>query len=90
MTYELFHVHVTDHSSRTFALEKIGAGTKAGWCPADEFMADWKSFAQGPRNTGWSAETNTCTANVPRFAQTTGLGDTDEYDKLGIRPLQRR
>ena len=42
LDYQLFRVMPDD------SLVKVGAGTKSGFCPANQLMGDWRSFDQAP------------------------------------------
>lgn len=72
LTYELFRVR----DPETGAMEKVGAGHKSGFCPADQRFASWRHFNQAPAGSTSSDCTNT-------MGLSTGWGDIYRWQRPG-------
>ncbi len=57
-------------------LEAIGTGTKSGFCPADQLLANWRSFA----NSEPYEASSDCSSSV---ALSTGWGDVYRWQRPG-------
>jgi hypothetical protein len=82
LTYELFKV--TDATKG--ALHQESAGTKSGFCPADQLFGDWRSFTQ--RAPGDFGEGDTATGNCMSpykgaLGLTVGWGDVYRWQRPG-------
>lgn len=79
MTYELFAV--VPGNGNQVVLEPRGEGIKRGWCPGDEFIADFDRFDQAPRGSGPQTTLSACVSASPDavFGQSAGWGDIYEW-----------
>lgn len=81
MHYELLEVEASATSPRRVSLVRRDPGPKAGWCPVDEYLADWERFFQEPVGTEGGGDLTNCAQSPPRPAQTTGWGDMYEWPR---------
>jgi len=83
LTYELFRV-VGGRDGRS--LEPAGAGTKSGFCPADQLIGEWRRFTQDAPGTFGEGDTATGNCFSPTdgaFALTRGWGDVYRWQRPG-------
>jgi hypothetical protein len=80
LTYELFSVHGDE-------LEPAGAGTKSGFCPADQLMGDWRGFGQDSPGAFGEGDTisGSCygVADDGLLSLTRGWGDVYRWQRPG-------
>ncbi|MBA2608574.1 MAG: hypothetical protein H0U92_06525 [Actinobacteria bacterium] len=82
LTYELFHVD----SVETGKLTQTGAGTKSGFCPADQLFGDWHSFTQLPPGTFGEGDTAGGNCYSPQggvLGLSVGWGDVYRWQRPG-------
>jgi hypothetical protein len=83
LTYELFSVG----NPATGALTAAGAGTKSGFCPADQLFGEWRRFAQQANGTfgeGDSAAGGNCfSPSKGVLGLTSGWGDVYRWQRPG-------
>jgi hypothetical protein len=82
LTYDLFKVT----NPRTGARTKAGAGTKSGFCPADQLFGDWQSFSQAIRGDFGEGDTPTGSCFSPTdglLGLTSGWGDVYRWQRPG-------
>lgn len=83
LTYELFKVA----DPKAGGLTQTGAGTKSGFCPADQLFGDWHSFTQMPPGSfgeGDSATGGNCfSPEGGRIGLSTGWGDVYRWQRPG-------
>lgn len=82
LTYEGFEV--VDRKAGT--LEKFGAGTKSGFCPADQLFGDWFRFEQAVRGDFGEGDTPTGNCFDPQdglLGLTSGWGDVYRWQRPG-------
>jgi len=83
LTYELFRVVEGRDGTE---LRPAGAGTKSGFCPADQLFGEWRRFTQD--QTGHFSEGDTATGSCfspteGTFALTRGWGDVYRWQRPG-------
>lgn len=81
LTYELLRVEADGTT-----LTPAGAGTKSGFCPADQLFGEWRRFAQDPTGTfseGDSATGSCFSPSDGTFALTRGWGDVYRWQRPG-------
>jgi hypothetical protein len=80
LTYELFRVEGD-------TLEPAGAGTKSGFCPADQLMGEWRRFTQAPAGHFGEGDTisGSCYGATDDgvLALTRGWGDVYRWQRPG-------
>jgi hypothetical protein len=82
LTYELFKV---DNVS-TGAMKQTGAGTKSGFCPADQLFGDWNNFNQLPDGTFGEGDSASGSCFHPEGGQlglSVGWGDVYRWQRPG-------
>jgi hypothetical protein len=83
LTYELFSVA----DPATGGLTAAGAGTKSGFCPADQLFGEWRRFSQQPNGTfgeGDSAAGGNCfSPSMGVLGLTSGWGDVYRWQRPG-------
>jgi hypothetical protein len=78
---KLFHVNADD------TLTQVGAGVKSGFCPADELIGVWRSFANGEPNQVSTGDTGTGNCQNPVdgvLGLSPGWGDTYRWQRPGM------
>ncbi len=83
LTYELFRVLEGRDGTD---LKPAGAGTKSGFCPADQLFGEWRKFTQDPTGTFGEGDTATGSCFSPddgTFALTRGWGDVYRWQRPG-------
>jgi len=82
LSYDLFHA---DADGRVGA--RAGAGTKSGFCPADQLFGDWEAFDQDPAGyfgEGDSVSGGNCYSPTDGFiGLTRGWGDVYRWQRPG-------
>jgi len=79
LTYELFRVE-------DGTLTPAGAGTKSGFCPADQLFGEWRSFTQAPAGDFGEGDSPTGNCFSPTdgtLALTVGWGDVYRWQRPG-------
>ncbi len=82
LSYDLYKVD----NPATGAIHPTGAGTKSGFCPADQLFGDWNSFAQMPDGTFGEGDSATGTCFSPDGGQiglSIGWGDVYRWQRPG-------
>jgi hypothetical protein len=82
LTYELFKVT----NPATGALQAAGGGTKSGFCPADQFVGNWRTFTQrapGDFGEGDSPTGNCFSPAAGALGLTVGWGDVYRWQRPG-------
>jgi hypothetical protein len=80
LDYQLFKVEGRD-------LVKVGAGTKSGFCPANQLFGDWRSFDQSPPDA-FVGNGDSGTGNCQNFVDgvlglSPGWGDVYRWQRPG-------
>ncbi len=77
-----YYISVADPS--TGKLEQVGAGTKSGFCPADQLWGDWRSFDQGTEKPGGDSAGGSCfSPNNGVVGLSVGWGDVYRWQRPG-------
>lgn len=82
LTYELFAVD----DAKAGKLRQTGAGTKSGFCPADQLFGDWNSFTQLPAGTFGEGDSATGSCMSPEggvLGLSVGWGDVYRWQRPG-------
>ncbi len=82
LTYELFHVD----DRATGKITQTGAGTKSGFCPADQLFGDWHSFTQLPSGTFGEGDSLAGSCMSPQggvLGLSVGWGDVYRWQRPG-------
>lgn len=67
------------------ALERVGVGTKSGFCPADQLFADWSRFDQGYAKPGGDQPLGNCTSPIDGvLGLSVGWGDVYRWQRPGM------
>lgn len=80
LTYELFRV------ASPGKLERLGGGTKSGFCPADQLFGEWRNFTQraaGDFGEGDSPTGNCFSPSEGALGLTVGWGDVYRWQRPG-------
>ncbi len=77
-----YYISIADPS--TGKLEQVGAGTKSGFCPADQLWGDWRSFDQGTEKPGGDSAGGSCfSPNNGVVGLSVGWGDVYRWQRPG-------
>lgn len=73
---------VTDAATGEF--HRVGAGTKSGFCPADQLWGDWRAFGQGTEKPGGDSAFGSCFSPTDGFVGlSVGWGDVYRWQRPG-------
>lgn len=77
-----YYIYRADPS--TGALERAGAGTKSGFCPADQLWGNWRSFEQGIEKPGGDSVGGSCSSpSNGVVGLSVGWGDVYRWQRPG-------
>ncbi|MDP3857611.1 MAG: lysyl oxidase family protein [Stagnimonas sp.] len=81
LSFRLYAVH--DYASG--ALERVGEGSKSGFCPADQLWGDWYSFDQGYEVPGGDEPLGNCSSPANGvMGLSVGWGDVYRWQRPGM------
>lgn len=81
LSFRLYAVHDTASG----AMERVGEGTKSGFCPADQLWGDWYSFDQGYEVPGGDEPLGNCTSPANGvMGLSVGWGDVYRWQRPGM------
>jgi hypothetical protein len=71
--------------AQTGRLERVGEGTKSGFCPADQLFADWWKFYQGGAQPGGDSAFGNCFSPTDGvLGLSLGWGDVYRWQRPGM------
>ena len=81
LSFRLYAVHDTAGG----VMERVGEGTKSGFCPADQLWGDWYSFDQGYEVPGGDEPLGNCTSPANGvMGLSVGWGDVYRWQRPGM------
>jgi hypothetical protein len=81
LSFELYKVI----NEATGEMQRVGDGTKSGFCPADQLFADWSRFDQGDEIPGGDEPLGNCTSPVNGvIGLSVGWGDVYRWQRPGM------
>lgn len=77
-----YYIYVGDPV--TGRLERVGVGTKSGFCPADQLWGNWREFEQGTEKPGGDSATGSCSSPTDGVVGlSVGWGDVYRWQRPG-------